>query len=58
MAEMASRYVQTTLGADTFKRLKVEAIHQDKALVDLLREIVEDWVNNLDEKGENHARHS
>jgi len=48
MAEVASRYVQTTLDADTFKRLKVEAIYQNKNLVDLLREIVEEWVKHLD----------
>ena len=59
MAEMAtSRYIQCTVDADTFKRLKVEAIYQEKGLGDLLREVVEEYVENLDKKENNHGRRS
>lgn len=57
MAEMAStKYIQCVVDVETFKRLKVEAIHQDKHLGDLLREIVEGFVQQLPiSKEENHG---
>jgi hypothetical protein len=52
MAEVASssKYIQCVVDGETFKRLKVEAIYQEKGLGDLLREIVEVYVENLDTK--------
>lgn len=55
MDEMASRYIQTSVSSDIFKRLKVEAIEREVPLYDLLREIVEDYVKTLDEEGEHHG---
>lgn len=55
MVDMASKYIQTSVDSDTFKRLKVEAIDREVPLYDLLRIIVEDWINNLDKEGEHHG---
>lgn len=57
MAEVASssRYIQCVVDAETFKRLKIEAIHRDQNLGDLLRQVVEDYVDNLDKQGEEHG---
>lgn len=54
MAEVAptSKYIQCVVDADTFKRLKVEAIYREQNLGDLLREIVENYVENLNKEGE------
>jgi hypothetical protein len=47
--EMASRYIQTSVSSDTFRRLKVEAIDREVPLYDLLRIIVEEWIESLEE---------
>lgn len=49
MDEMASRYIQTSVSSDTFKRLKVEAIEREVPMYDLLRTIVEEWIESLDQ---------
>jgi hypothetical protein len=52
---MASKYIQTTVSSDVFRKLKMEAIDREVPLYDLLRMIVEDWIKTLDNKGEQHG---
>ena len=49
---MASKNIQTIIEWETFKELKKEALEREITLAQLLRQIVEGWLNERKSKKE------